>query len=102
LQAGISKHGIRISAPELEKVVVQELALAFDQPLLLVERAGLQLHSGDVEQLKVRCANLVEQLRDQSSSLIRQLISKVEVARDRIAIDVETAALASHLNLPGS
>ena len=97
LHDGSSRHGIRMSAPELEKAVGEEVAKAFDQPVQIIELAGIQIQADTFRGLTTACAEVAKLLRQREPVILRNLVSKVELAADCIKVKLSTAAIAACL-----
>ena len=97
LQTGIAGHGIRMPAPELEKAVSEELAKAFDLPLLIAGIARLEKDAETFRRLTPACTRMAQELRKRSPETFRKLVNRVEVLTDSIILKVSTASIASCL-----
>ncbi|MEO6624493.1 MAG: recombinase family protein [Burkholderiaceae bacterium] len=95
---GSAGQGIRMSAPELEKAVNEEVAKAFDQPVLIADLAGLPIQADTFRLLVPACAEVAQTLRRRTPLLLRNLVSKVEVTAACITVEISTASIASCLN----
>lgn len=96
---GAARDAMRIPAAEIERVVLQELALLLRDPLGLAERAGLDLAPKEVQPLIMHCKALASEFvagcPDRAAPLIRQ----VRVQKDHLSIQFASDQLASILNL---
>ena len=98
LQNGSTSQGIRMSAPELEKAVSEEVAKAFDQPMLIADIAGLPMQVDTLRELLPACALVAQMLRKREPLILRNLVSKVEVTVAGIKVKVSTTSIASSLS----
>jgi DNA invertase Pin-like site-specific DNA recombinase len=91
--------GIRIPALELEKVVAEGLAAAFEDPLGLIQRANLQPRAEQLAALSATAEAIAGKLRKRDRASLRQLIERVQVLPERIRVEFSTTALAQMLGL---
>ena len=98
LQNGSKTQGIRMSAPELEKAVSEEVAKAFDQPMLIADIAGIPMQVDTLRELLPASAHVAQMLRQRQPLILRNLVSKVEVTVTGIKVEVSTASIASSLS----
>ncbi|MCB2073056.1 MAG: recombinase family protein [Novosphingobium sp.] len=101
LQLGSEKEGcgIRMPAQALEEIVCETLAKQFDQPLRLISQAGLEAQPSQLEQVTLACKKAAIELRQGSSPVLGQLISRVELGYGEITVKVGTSELAAHLDI---
>lgn len=88
---------LRMPGLVLEAAIAEELAGQLDHPLQLVGSARVELEPHQMNRMASTCLDTAAQLRKGSAPLLRKLISRIEVRRTHIAVDVCNASLALHL-----
>ena len=96
-QTTASPHAIRLPAEQLERTVAAELAKQFEQPLRLFAAAGLVATPQQMKAIISACSDAALLLRKRSATLLRKLVSRVQVGREKIIVAVNRAALAAYL-----
>lgn len=103
LQAGngadAGTRGMRIPAREIETLVTQRLGRAFDDPLTLVDTAGLALDVHNLHEIELRAAETALALRRRDRTVTRRLITTITVTKGKVTISCRTAAIASALGI---
>ena len=90
---------LRIPAREIEQVVRQELDALLGDPLSLAQRCGLEVAPDQLSEAARQCALLREGLRASAVETIGLLVAQIRVHPDRLAIELQLAALAQRLGL---
>jgi DNA invertase Pin-like site-specific DNA recombinase len=91
----------RIPAREIERVVAERVASLFDDPVDLVARAWLDLRPTALAGLTTGCAQIAAALRaNATTSPISNLISRIRVLDDAVALDLSTPAISAMLEIP--
>jgi site-specific DNA recombinase len=98
-QTTAGPHTIRVSADQLEKGVAAELAKQLEEPLQLFAAAGLEATPQQMNTIAAECSEAAVFVRQRSASLLRKLISRVQVASEQIIVAVDRAALAAYLGV---
>ena len=96
-QTTAGPHPIRVPAEQLERTVAAELAKQFEQPLRLFAAAGLVTTPQQMKAIVSACFDAALLLRKRSATLLRKLVSRVQVGREQIIVAVNGAALAAYL-----
>lgn len=96
---GAAKDAMRIPAAEIEQVVAQECANLLQDPLHLVERAGLSSQPMEFEGLLERSKALAKDLAEGRHALLASIIYKIRVEAAGIKIEISVAGLAKAVGL---
>ncbi|WP_294390537.1 recombinase family protein [uncultured Sphingomonas sp.] len=99
LQHGSGGSGIRMPARDLEAAVCETLAVAVEDPLTLMERAGLDVAANDIAGFAARARQLGSLLRQREPERVRPLIAMVQLIAKGLEIEVDTTALATALTV---
>ena len=99
---GAVKDAMRIPAAEIEQVVAQECANLLQDPLHLVERAGLSSQPTEFEGLLEWSKALAKDLAEGRHALLASIIHKVRVEAAGIRIELLVAYLAKAVGLTPS
>jgi site-specific DNA recombinase len=91
-----------VPALELEKAVAEGVACLFDDPLGLAGRAGIELRPDRMASLQTSAQRTATKLRKRDRTCMRALIDNVTVERDRIAAELDAAAIAERMGLESS
>ena len=102
LQEGRSQDGWRVPARELEAVVAERLAQAFDDPLGLLTDANLPFHVDRLPELGRYGRAVAAAIRQRGHGPMTTLIHQVRIENGRVvlACDVEVIGGALVLTLP--
>ena len=92
--------GVRLPAREIETSVTALAAGAFDDPLVLIARAGLIVAPSQVPQIIALASDAAGEIRRRDREIVRRLVKQVRVFTERIEIDLARAAIADLLHLP--
>jgi site-specific DNA recombinase len=85
----------RLPAREIETVVVEQLARAFDDGITLVARAGLEIAPHALALIDQRCTKIAEAIRSRQRATIDPILSRVELGDHQITIVCDAAAIAT-------
>jgi site-specific DNA recombinase len=99
LQHGKARQGLRVPARELEKLVVDRLAQAFDDPLQLMVDADLMPQPDQIGVLDETGRAQAALLRSGQRELCDRLVAAVRIERAGVGIDCDRAQLADVLGL---
>jgi len=97
LHHGAADTGMRVPAREIEGVVIQRLAEAFDDPIELVSAASLDVAASDYDRLNASALLVAHRIRSREPDLIRELITAVRVLPRTVEIDCDRNRLAEVL-----
>jgi len=89
----------RLPAREIEMLVAEQLAALFDDPIMLVARAGIAISPDMLPGLTARCTAVAAELRQGGLRRQVEVVTQVRVLTDRVAIEVATTRLANLLNV---
>lgn len=92
--------GTRIPAREIERLVVDTVATAFDDPLALLALTGLPLSGTDINRLFDTTRSTADTLRKQDRDLLRTLVASVEVQTTGIDLRLDVQAIGQVLGVP--
>jgi DNA invertase Pin-like site-specific DNA recombinase len=93
------EHGLRVPALELEKAVTEAIATQFDNPLALAARLGTELTPALVLTVTRSAQVCVEQLRQRERSLVRMLVTTIQVLAESIQVELKPDAVAQVLGV---
>lgn len=96
---GAARDAMRIPAAEIEQVVAQESANLLQDPLHLVESAGLSSQPTEFEGLLERSKSLAKDLAEGRHAVLASIIHKVRVEAAGIRIELLVAGLAKAVGL---
>ena len=102
LQTGEGAEGMRIPARELETAVVERLAQAFDDPMLLVAKAGVQPESHYVTGILEKAREVAGRVRRREPGAIREIIGAVEAGGEGLVIRCSVAVIMSRIGISAS
>jgi DNA invertase Pin-like site-specific DNA recombinase len=91
--------GMRIPAREIERLVVDTVARAFDDPLALLAMTGLSLSGTDINRLFETTRSTADKLRKQDRDLLRTLVASVEVQATGIDLRLDVHAIGQVLGV---
>ncbi|CAM3268969.1 DNA-invertase hin [Sphingomonas antarctica] len=94
-----SKEGSRIPARELEAVVAERLAKAFDDPLELLTAANLSFHMDQLIQIDQRAREVANALRQRGHAAAAPLVTQVRIEDHGIVIACSTETLCETLGV---
>ena len=100
LQHDADRHatdGLRIPALEIEAAVSRLLAEALDDPLALLAQAGIPLESNRLRMILKKAEQLAASVRSKRRDTIRNLVAKVSVQPDEVAVELSVTALCAAL-----
>ena len=98
-QGSDTGQGIRIPALDLEKVVAQRVAEAFDDPLALAGRCSFAVRPDEIALLTAAAKDIANRLRQHERHCIRALVTKVAVGRTSVCIELALSAIAHRLGI---
>ncbi|MDX3899368.1 MAG: recombinase family protein [Sphingobium sp.] len=87
----------RVPAREIEAAVSERIAQALDDPLGLMIEAGLPLDHHMPADMEQRAKEAAARARRKDPVLVRQLVTRVAVGKDRVAIHCATSQIATLL-----
>jgi site-specific DNA recombinase len=90
---------LRIPAREIEAAVAERVAHMFDDPLPLAAAGWLEVPSDRYAEVTTRIAALAARARQRERDLLRSIVTRVQVQRSGVSIDIATAAIAAALDL---
>jgi DNA invertase Pin-like site-specific DNA recombinase len=99
LHHGRSTDGMRIPARELETVVVERIAEAFEDPLALIAQAKAELVAADIGRVTEKARVVVAAIRAKDGGSLRPMIAEVRVTARAIDIACDRAAVAASLGV---
>lgn len=99
LHHGTGEGGMRIPAREIEGAVAERVAAAFDDPLALMAEAKLDFDPHHLHLLHARAAEAAAKLRRRDRTMARQIVTRVQVERDRIMIGCDLSRIAAQLGV---
>ncbi|KRA79741.1 recombinase family protein [Altererythrobacter sp. Root672] len=85
---------LRLPAPEIEKVVCEELNRLLEDPLALARRVGVEIEPRAVEIILQRAASLRADLAKAKHPTIKQLLNRIVIRPDRITLTLSHDWLA--------
>jgi site-specific DNA recombinase len=94
-----SGAGLRIPARELETAVTAMLGQALADPLDLAARASLTLDAAHIHELMSTAEELAVGIKRREHTLVRELVTSVQVHATEMQVTVSTSALAKLLQL---
>jgi site-specific DNA recombinase len=89
-----SSTGMRIPAREVEALVVEQLAAAFDDPLNLVAQAQLAISASEFAVVAAKATLIAAEVRAKDRARIRDLVSQVQVLPGAVEMRCDTASIA--------
>jgi site-specific DNA recombinase len=95
LHHGGSEAGMRIPAREVEALVTEQLAAAFDDPLKLVAQGQLAALPGDFARMADEAARIAAEIRLKSRVRIGELVSCVRVLPTSVEVHCDSLAIAT-------
>ena len=98
-EGGDGRKGWRIPAMELEKAICEGIACEAERPLVLVDRAGLQIAADDLPRLEQAASQLAEQLRKRARLAVRQIVRRVTIIPTSVMVELDSGTLATALQL---
>ncbi len=90
---------LRIPAREVEAAVAVRVAHMFDDPFTLAAASWLEVPSDRYAEVTTRIGALAARARQRERGLLRSIITRVQVQRSGVSIDIATAAIAAALDL---
>ena len=102
--AGITDHGWRIPAKDIEPLIVSGLIESLRDPIRLLQIAGItDVHAGSVASARAALSRVEKKLRQSSpAELMFPAFKAVRVAKHTIEIDVDPAAFCKITDLTAS
>lgn len=97
LRRGPGETGMRLPAREIEGLVLEHLADFLADPLALAATAGFDLTFDGMAGFHDRCASLGGALADRRSPVLKQLLTRVEVASHEVMLHIDASVLTSLL-----
>lgn len=92
-----SNAGLRIPAREIEGLVTQEVASLFDDPIALIDKAGLSATPELISRIDERALAAAGAVKAPRSTHVAELVAQVRVDSGRVEIDISTPAIAALL-----
>lgn len=99
LQEGRSKDGWRVPARELEAVVAERLAQAFDDPLRLLTDANLPFHVNRLPELDRYGRAMAASIRQRDHGPTAAMIQQVRIDSGKVVLACYAAAIGDALGL---
>jgi DNA invertase Pin-like site-specific DNA recombinase len=90
---------LRIPAREIEAAVAERVANMFDDPLTLAAAGWLELPSYRYAEVTTGIGALAARVRQRERDLLRNVVTRVQVQRSGVSIDIATAPIAAALDL---
>jgi DNA invertase Pin-like site-specific DNA recombinase len=90
---------LRIPAREIEAAVAARVAHMFDDPLTLAAAGWLEVPSDRYAKVTTRIGALAARVRRRDRDLLRSIVTRVQVQRSGVSIDIATAAVAAALDV---
>jgi site-specific DNA recombinase len=90
---------LRIPAREIEAAVAERVAHMFDDPLTLAAAGWLEVPSDRYAEVTTRIGALAARVRRRERDLLRGIVTRVQVQRSGVSIDIATSPVAAALDL---
>ncbi len=97
---GGNEDASRIPAREIEGLVAMRLSTLFADPLELIARIHLDIEPARMASVMSTCEELAPAIRGSRSRDMATLVQQVRIGERDVAIDIDTAAIATLLQAP--
>ena len=95
LGEGHQSSGLRLPAREIEGVVKEQVALLFDDPLMLASRLSLDISPSLLRQMTGHCQSIAAELRSRTGGLLSDIISQVRALDGKLEVDINVNTIAA-------
>lgn len=99
LHHGAATTGARMPAREIEKLVAEHVAQAFEDPLQLLATAWLDVPADRLSDLHLNCQHTATRLRKHEHALTTAIVAQARVEASCVHIDCDARAIASALGV---
>jgi site-specific DNA recombinase len=97
-QDGVAdSQGLRIPAREIEAAVIEAVAAAFDDPIALIEQAGIAPASSDLFRILDAAIAVAIKIRKRDRATVLAIVARVEVHPAALQIQLHPAGLMEQL-----